>query len=91
MARIVKQLPPLPAERVLAVGDALHTDIAGAAGVDVAACWVLSGIHGDTLADGSGQFDLSELRTDTVSVYYRMAWTECRRARPATTDPESGC
>jgi Tfp pilus assembly protein PilX len=42
-------------------------------------------------AGGSGQFDLSELRTDTVSVYYRMAWTECRRARPTTSDPESGC
>jgi hypothetical protein len=42
-------------------------------------------------AGGSGQFDLSELRTDTVSVYYRMAWTECQRARPTTSDPESGC
>ena len=42
-------------------------------------------------AGGSGQFDLSELRTDTVSVYYRMAWTECRRIRTTTSDPESGC
>jgi hypothetical protein len=42
-------------------------------------------------AGGSGQFDLSELRTDTVSVYYRMAWTECRQRRTATSDPESGC
>ena len=42
-------------------------------------------------AGGQGAFDLRELRTDTVSVYYRMAWTECRRTRPATTDPESGC
>jgi hypothetical protein len=42
-------------------------------------------------AGGAGQFDLSELRTDTVSVYYRMAWTECRRVRTATSDPESGC
>jgi hypothetical protein len=31
------------------------------------------------------------LRTDTVSVYYRMAWTECRQARTTTSDPESGC
>ena len=38
-----------------------------------------------------GQFSLSELRTDTVSVYYRMAWTECRRIRTTTSDPESGC
>ena len=42
-------------------------------------------------AGGAGQFDLSELRTDTVSVYYRMAWTECRQRRTTTSDPESGC
>lgn len=36
-------------ERVLAVGDALRTDIAGAAGVGLAACWVLGGIHGAEL------------------------------------------
>jgi len=46
-----------PVGRVLAVGDALHTDIAGAAGVDIAACWVLSGIHGAALADGNGGYD----------------------------------
>lgn len=50
----------LPVERVLAVGDGLYTDIAGAAGVDIAACWVLSGIHGAALADGSGQYDLTK-------------------------------
>ena len=36
-------LPPKP--RVLAVGDALRTDIAGAAAIGVDACWVLGGIH----------------------------------------------
>jgi HAD superfamily hydrolase (TIGR01459 family) len=35
--------------RVLAVGDALRTDIAGAAGVGIDACWVLGGIHGAEL------------------------------------------
>ena len=35
----------VPAGRVLAVGDALRTDIAGAAGVGIDACWVLGGIH----------------------------------------------
>jgi HAD superfamily hydrolase (TIGR01459 family) len=50
----------LPVGRVLAVGDALHTDIAGAAGVDIAACWVLSGIHGAALADGRGNYDLDK-------------------------------
>jgi hypothetical protein len=42
-------------------------------------------------AGESSGFNLSDLRTDTVSVYYRMAWTECRRLRTATSDPESGC
>ncbi len=42
-------------------------------------------------AGASGAFDLAELRTDKVSVYYRMAWKECRRVRTATADPESGC
>ena len=50
----------LPPERVLAVGDALRTDIAGAAGVDLAACWVLSGIHGEGLANGAGGYDHAE-------------------------------
>ncbi len=39
----------LPPERVLAVGDALRTDIAGAAAVGVDACWVLGGLHGEHL------------------------------------------
>ena len=35
--------------RVLAVGDSLRTDMAGAAGVGIDACWVLGGIHADEL------------------------------------------
>jgi HAD superfamily hydrolase (TIGR01459 family) len=49
----------LPVGRVLAVGDALHTDIAGATGVDIASCWVLDGIHADALTDGAGRHDLA--------------------------------
>jgi HAD superfamily hydrolase (TIGR01459 family) len=37
-------------ESVLAVGDALRTDIAGAAAVGIDSCWVLGGIHGAELA-----------------------------------------
>lgn len=55
----VLQSLDLPVGRVLAVGDALYTDIAGAAGVDIAACWVLGGIHGEALIDGSGRYDLT--------------------------------
>ena len=36
----------VPRSRVLAVGDALRTDIAGAAAVGLDACWVLGGLHG---------------------------------------------
>lgn len=39
----------LKLDRVLAVGDALRTDIAGAASVGIASCWVLGGIHADEL------------------------------------------
>jgi HAD superfamily hydrolase (TIGR01459 family) len=47
----------LPPSEVLAVGDSLRTDIAGAIGVDLHACWVLDGIHGAEFADGAGGFD----------------------------------
>jgi HAD superfamily hydrolase (TIGR01459 family) len=50
----------LPPERVLAVGDSLRTDIAGAAGVDMDACWVLDGIHGAELRNASGGFDTAQ-------------------------------
>jgi HAD superfamily hydrolase (TIGR01459 family) len=40
----------LPKSRVLAVGDALRTDIAGARASGLDSCWVLGGLHGDELA-----------------------------------------
>jgi HAD superfamily hydrolase (TIGR01459 family) len=39
----------VPQSRVLAVGDALRTDIAGAAAAGIDSCWVLGGIHGEAL------------------------------------------
>jgi HAD superfamily hydrolase (TIGR01459 family) len=53
----VLQVLGLPPQRVLAVGDSLRTDIAGAAAVDLAACWVLDGIHGAVLRQDGGKFD----------------------------------
>ncbi len=44
-APVLAMLGVAPA-RVLAVGDALRTDIAGAAAVGLDACWVLGGLHG---------------------------------------------
>lgn len=58
--RPVLTLLGLPREDVLAVGDALRTDIAGAAGAGVAACWVLGGIHGAELA-GPGTAEAAAL------------------------------
>ena len=46
----VFQMLDLPPDRVMAVGDSLRTDIAGAAAVGVASCWVLGGLHGEALA-----------------------------------------
>lgn len=53
---VLEQLGLAPGE-VLAVGDSLRTDIAGAVGVDLAACWVLDGLHGDDLRNFDGSFD----------------------------------
>jgi HAD superfamily hydrolase (TIGR01459 family) len=50
----------LPPDRVLAVGDSLHTDIPGASRVGLASCWVLDGIHGSALSDGAGGFDTAK-------------------------------
>jgi len=56
---VLEQLD-LPPERVLAVGDSLRTDIAGAVGVDLAACWVLDGVHGAELRRSDGSFDTTK-------------------------------
>ena len=39
----------MPKAKVLAVGDALRTDVAGATSVGIHACWVLGGIHAEEL------------------------------------------
>jgi HAD superfamily hydrolase (TIGR01459 family) len=71
----------LPPERVLAVGDALRTDIAGAAGVDLEACWVLDGIHGESLRTPDGGFDTARAEAQAreaglapVATIPRFAW-----------------
>ncbi len=60
---VLQQLGMLP-ERVLAVGDSLRTDVAGAAGVDIAACWVLDGIHRVTLRLPDGGFDIARAEAE---------------------------
>ncbi len=41
----------VPADRVLAVGDSLRTDIAGAAAAGLASCWVMGGLHGEEFGE----------------------------------------
>ena len=43
--------------RVLAIGDSLHTDIAGARGVGIDSIFVTSGIHAETFASASNGLD----------------------------------
>lgn len=56
---VLEQLD-LPPDQVLAVGDSLRTDIAGAVGVDLAACWVMDGIHRAALKAADGAFDTAK-------------------------------
>jgi len=77
----VLQVLNLPPERVLAVGDALGTDIAGAAAVDLAACWVLGGLHAAALRAPDGGFDTvaaeaeaTEAGLDPVATIPRFVW-----------------
>ena len=79
--RPVLQRLDLPPARVLAVGDGLGTDIAGAEGVGLDACWVLGGLHGAGLARADGSFDTAmaeeEARAAGVSpmaTVPRFAW-----------------
>lgn len=53
-ARVFRLLGISDRSRILAVGDALRTDIAGAASVGVPSAWVLGGIHGEELGMAPG-------------------------------------
>ena len=58
----------LPPGRVLAVGDALRTDIAGAAAAEVDACWVLGGLHGAELRGPDGFLDVGKANAEADAV-----------------------
>ena len=57
---VLEQLA-MPKDRVLAVGDSLRTDIAGATSVGLATCWVLDGLHGAVLRGADGSYDPAEV------------------------------
>jgi ribonucleotide monophosphatase NagD (HAD superfamily) len=77
---VLEQLGLAP-HQVLAVGDSLRTDIAGAAGVDLAACWVLDGIDGAALKASDGTFDTPKVEAAAreagaipIATLPRFAW-----------------
>jgi HAD superfamily hydrolase (TIGR01459 family) len=62
----------IPKERVLAVGDAIRTDIAGAVGFGIASLFVARGIHGAELGLDEGGLGSSEVQD----------WIDRQAARP---------
>ena len=71
----------MPKERVLAVGDSLRTDIAGAAAAGLAACWVLDGLHGEALRGADVSYDPDRVAATArhagmapVAAMARFAW-----------------
>ena len=72
----VLELLRLPRERVLAVGDSLRTDIAGAAAAGIASAWVLGGIHEAHLGESMERIE-AEARDavlSPVATLPRFAW-----------------
>lgn len=70
----------VPPERVIAIGDAVRTDLAGAADAGVAALFVTGGIHREALTV-DGRIDLDRLAAlfghatrTTVAAIPRLAW-----------------
>jgi HAD superfamily hydrolase (TIGR01459 family) len=72
----VLDLLGLPRERVLAVGDALRTDIAGAAAAGIASAWVLGGIHEAHLGESMERAEAGALAAglSPVATLPRFAW-----------------
>ena len=66
----------LPRERVLAVGDALRTDIAGAAASGLASAWVLGGIHEAHLGESMEQVETEaqDAGLSPVATLPRFVW-----------------
>ena len=71
----------MPKDRVLAVGDSLRTDIAGAASVGLATCWVLDGLHGEALRGTDGSYDPGEVAAEArqaglapIAAMARFSW-----------------
>ena len=66
----------VPAARVLAIGDSLHTDIGGAAGAGIDSLWVLGGIHAAALGgdDARATAEAEALGLAPVAMLDLLAW-----------------
>ena len=69
-------LQALGVARVLAVGDALRTDVAGATAAGLPACWVLGGIHGEELGTDAAKIEEAarEARLSPVATVPHFSW-----------------
>jgi HAD superfamily hydrolase (TIGR01459 family) len=67
----------VPRDRVLAIGDAMRTDIAGAAGFGIDALLIAHGIHGDEIGLKDGVIDAARL----------SAWLACQECQPQAVAP----
>ncbi|GAC1342725.1 MAG: TIGR01459 family HAD-type hydrolase [Acetobacteraceae bacterium] len=71
----VMDLLDLPKARVLAVGDALRTDIAGAAASGLDSCWVLGGLHGEHLGDHAQiEAEAAKAELAPVAAIQHLVW-----------------
>jgi HAD superfamily hydrolase (TIGR01459 family) len=66
------RLLDVPRERVMAVGDSLRTDIAGAKAAGIDSCWVLSGIH--ALAPEIAPAEAAQAGVAPVAILGRFNW-----------------
>lgn len=78
---VLEKIAPLPPARVLAVGDSLAHDIAGARGAGLASAFVIGGIHEDDLGDPedagfAGRVEALERREGAHPDYLlrRLSW-----------------
>jgi HAD superfamily hydrolase (TIGR01459 family) len=66
----------VPRARVLAIGDSLRTDIAGAANAGIDSAWIIGGIHGESLGADRGLIEAAAQRAglSPVAVLDRLSW-----------------
>lgn len=72
---VVMDMLALPRGRVLAVGDALRTDMAGAKAAGIDGCWVLGGIHGEELGGDPARIEAAAARAGLAPVACLPAFT----------------